>query len=188
MAMQKLQPKVKELQNRYKNDQEKAQLEVARLYREAQVHLSQVSHFQPSMVQGAVKTGAHHELHSRAEQCLRLAGQPTGWLPADPRYHPRVHWTVQVTCASLTCRGLLHATQSHNLQYAPAHVMLMFMTHPFVCVQSVVKCCGRRAADRGLLLDPLAGWSHHAGCTESGTQCSGRVLGCLSPFCSVVAH
>ena len=38
MAMQKLQPKVKELQNRYKNDQEKAQLEVARLYREAQVH------------------------------------------------------------------------------------------------------------------------------------------------------
>lgn len=37
MAMQKLQPKVKELQNRYKNDQEKAQLEVARLYREAQV-------------------------------------------------------------------------------------------------------------------------------------------------------
>lgn len=104
MAMQKLQPKVKELQNRYKNDQEKAQLEVARLYREAQVHLSQVSHLRT--VQDIVKAGAHQELNSMAEQCPRLAGQPTGWLPADPRYHPRVHWTVQVTCACLTCRGL----------------------------------------------------------------------------------
>jgi len=37
MAMQKLQPRVKEIQNKYKGDQEKAQLEVARLYREAQV-------------------------------------------------------------------------------------------------------------------------------------------------------
>ena len=47
MAMQKLQPKVKDIQNRYKNDQEKAQLEVARLYREAQVYLSRVPHLKP---------------------------------------------------------------------------------------------------------------------------------------------
>ncbi len=38
MAMQKLQPRVKEIQNKFKGDQEKAQLEVARLYREAQVN------------------------------------------------------------------------------------------------------------------------------------------------------
>ena len=37
MAMQKLQPRVKQLQDKYKNDQQEAQLAVANLYREAQV-------------------------------------------------------------------------------------------------------------------------------------------------------
>ncbi len=39
MQMQKIQPKVKVIQDKYKNDQEKVQLETARLYREAQVPL-----------------------------------------------------------------------------------------------------------------------------------------------------
>lgn len=41
--MQKIQPKVKEIQNKYKGNQEKAQLEVARLYREAEVLLSRTA-------------------------------------------------------------------------------------------------------------------------------------------------
>ena len=36
-AMQKIQPKVKAIQDKYKGDQTKAQTEVARLYQEAQV-------------------------------------------------------------------------------------------------------------------------------------------------------
>jgi YidC/Oxa1 family membrane protein insertase len=38
MAMQVLQPRVKDVQNRYKNDQERMQLEVAKIYREANVN------------------------------------------------------------------------------------------------------------------------------------------------------
>ncbi len=38
MAMQVLQPRVKEIQSRFKNDQEKMQLEIGRLYKEAQVN------------------------------------------------------------------------------------------------------------------------------------------------------
>ena len=38
MAMQVLQPRVKEIQNKFKNDQEEMQLEIGRLYKEAQVN------------------------------------------------------------------------------------------------------------------------------------------------------
>lgn len=38
MAMQVLQPRIKDVQNKYKNDQEKMQLEVARIYKEAGVN------------------------------------------------------------------------------------------------------------------------------------------------------
>lgn len=38
MAMQVLQPRIKDVQTKYKNDQEKMQLEVARIYKEANVN------------------------------------------------------------------------------------------------------------------------------------------------------
>ena len=38
MAMQVLQPRIKDVQNKFKNDQEKMQLEVARIYKEAGVN------------------------------------------------------------------------------------------------------------------------------------------------------
>jgi YidC/Oxa1 family membrane protein insertase len=38
MAMQTIQPRVKELQQRYKNDQERLQMETARLYKDAGIN------------------------------------------------------------------------------------------------------------------------------------------------------
>lgn len=38
MAMQVLQPRIKDVQNKFKNDQEKMQLEVARIYKDAGVN------------------------------------------------------------------------------------------------------------------------------------------------------
>lgn len=78
MAMQKLQPKVKELQNRYKNDQEKAQLEVARLYREAQVN--PLAGCLPTLATIPVFIGLYRALSNVAEEGLLSDG--FFWIPS----------------------------------------------------------------------------------------------------------
>lgn len=78
MAMQKLQPKVKELQNRYKNDQEKAQLEVARLYREAQVN--PLAGCLPTLATIPVFIGLYRALSNVAEEGLLTEG--FFWIPS----------------------------------------------------------------------------------------------------------
>jgi hypothetical protein len=171
MAMQKLQPKVKEVQNRYKNDQEKAQLEVARLYREAQVPSSRMSHLIPPIGPDRCSDIAYQESTagwlscSCASQVNPLAGcLPT--LATIPVFIGLYRWDA----APLACKPAACSPASEQL-FAPVHSEHLHSPHLLQCqVQSPVKCCGRGAANRGLLLDPFAGGPDHAGCSESGAH------------------
>jgi 60Kd inner membrane protein len=181
MAMQKLQPKVKEIQNRYKNDQEKAQLEVARLYREAQVHLKLLPLLRPKCLVNCLQTAAQHE-QGIMSSALPTYCRSTHWLGAC---QPSLPFPCSLGCTG----GMLHCWHARRAAgqsrvhegscmqgiFASSH----WMSHH---LQSIVECCGRGSADRGLLLDPLAGRPNHAGCSESGAHC--HVLRCMSPECA----
>lgn len=76
--MQKIQPKVKEIQNKYKGNQEKAQLEVARLYREAEVN--PLAGCLPTLATIPVFIGLYRALSNVAEEGLLKEG--FFWIPS----------------------------------------------------------------------------------------------------------
>jgi len=108
-AMQVLQPRVKELQDKYKNDQERLQLETARLYKEAGVN--PLAGCLPTLVTIPVFIGLYRALSNAADDGLlkegffwipslsgpttiaaRTAGAGTNWLFPFKDGHPPIGW------------------------------------------------------------------------------------------------
>lgn len=77
-AMQALQPRVKEVQAKYKDDNERAQLEVARIYREAQVN--PLAGCLPTLATIPVFIGLYRALSNVAEEGLLTEG--FFWIPS----------------------------------------------------------------------------------------------------------